>query len=117
MYRFRETTHGVTWRSKRSFDRHVHKLGRIFEVRGYIYTAKYGEEAAVLICGDAGTMRLSGLSWGYGGEGPRGLQYVLEKLNFNQDIIGKVISTPWMDQKPGVKWRISCDVPPLNRVA
>jgi hypothetical protein len=62
-------------------------------------------------------MRLSGLSWGYGGEGPRGLQYVLEKLNFHQDTIRKVISTSWMDQTPGVKWRISCDVPPLNQVA
>lgn len=110
MYRFRDHTRGVTWRSKRSFDRHIHKLGPVHRVRGYIYNSKYGPDAAVMIYGEFGTMRLSGLSWGYGGEGPNGLRYVLQKLNVNEANIRKVLSNQW-EHTIGTKWDVWRYVP------
>ena len=107
MYRFRDHSHGVTWRSKRSFDRHIHKVRTVHRIHGYVYQGKYGNDAAVMITGSLGTMRLSGLSWGYGGEGPRGLQYVLERLNVSADSIRKVLSAPWTFDKVGIHWEIN----------
>ena len=107
MYRFRDHTHGVTWRSKRSFDRHVHKVGTVHRIHGYVYQGRYGTDAAVMITGSLGTMRLSGLSWGYGGEGPAGLRYVLERLNVSPDNIRKVLATPWTFDKVGIQWEIN----------
>jgi len=105
MYRFRDNTRGVTWRSKRSFDRNSHKLGPVHRVRGYVFNGKYGPEPAVMIYGETGTMRLSGLSWGYGGEGPSGLRYVLQKLDVNEGNIRKVLSNQW-EISVGTKWDV-----------
>ena len=110
MYRFRECTHGCTWRSKRSFDRHIHKLGTVHRIHGYVYQGKFGNDAAVMIAGSQGTMRLSGLSWGYDGEGPAGLRYVLEQLNIAPDNIRKVLSAPWTFDEVGVHWEINGQV-------
>ena len=110
MYRFRDHTHGVTWRSKRSFDRHIHKIGVVHRIHGYVYQGKFGNDAAVMITGSQGTMRLSGLSWGYDGEGPAGLRYVLEQLNIAPDNIRKVLSAPLTFDEVGVHWEINGQV-------
>ena len=60
----------------------IEKLGKIKLVRGYRYFGRYNtSHEAVLVVGENGTARFGGLLWGYGGEGPRGLQELLLKLN------------------------------------
>ena len=96
---------GVT---RKSLDqlKHLPKLGKIKYVRGYFYQSKYGPRAAVLVRGANGSCRFGGFSWGYGGEGPRGLQQLLIKLGVESTTIEKVVyNTPWTEE---IKehWRI-----------
>lgn len=80
MYRYRyegSTTHGARER----FDWILRKLGRIQYIKGYRYHGKYqAQHERVLIRGTKGTARLSGLLWGYLGEGPHGTRELLLKL-------------------------------------
>lgn len=112
MYRFRDNVSGVTHVSIESVNKHLHKIGLVQTVRGYTYNSKHGPETAVLIKGDKGTMRLMGLSWGYGGEGPRGLDYVLTKIGVNKNEIDRVLKTSWDDcDKIGTKWIVEMEYP------
>lgn len=110
MYRFRDNVSGVTHVSRTSVDKHLHKIGIVRSIRGYTYSGKHGPDQAVLVKGDLGTMRLSGLSWGYGGEGPAGLRYVLAKIGVNNNDIERVLRTSWDDcDKIGTKWLVEME--------
>lgn len=87
MYRYRNHG-GSTHRSIKAF-KHLPKLGRILEVRGYtiISTRKSSEgnrysvmRPFVMVKGENGSARFDGLLWGYKGEGPRGLATLLVTL-------------------------------------
>lgn len=112
MYRFRDNVSGVTHVSRESVDKHLHKIGIVRSIRGYTYGGKHGPDQAVLVKGDLGTMRLSGLSWGYGGEGPAGLRYVLAKIGVSNNEIDRVLRTSWDDSdKIGTKWLVEMEYP------
>lgn len=95
MYRYRDnagSTHQSLNRTK-----HVVKLGKLKYVRGYVYLGRYGaHHAGVLVRGENGTARFGGFSWGYSGEGPRGLVQFLLSLGYKLDEVQKVVyMTPW----------------------
>jgi len=90
----------------------IEKLGKIKLVRGYRYFGRYNtSHEAVLVVGENGTARFGGLLWGYGGEGPRGLQELLLKLNVPAAQAEAIaFSTPRKDEI-GEDWRL---VLPVN---
>lgn len=80
MIRYREFTY-TTARSIKRFNKHIGRLGKVAYIRGYRYRNLLGIiREAVLIRGENGTIRLSGMCWGYTGEGPHGLRDVLTSL-------------------------------------
>ena len=105
MYRYRDNSGSTSG----SLDRleHIDKLGKLSVIRGYTYKGKYGFNSAVLIKGENGSARYSGFSWGYSGEGPRGLEKLLRLLNINQDEIKRVLDCPWDGwSKKEISWEI-----------
>lgn len=114
MYRYRDHA-GST---RRSLDRlkHLSKLGKFLYVRGYVYFGRYGvKHSAVLVRGRNGTARFDGFSWGYGGEGPRGLVQLLEALGVPKILRDEIAFTkvPWDGWDTiGEKWRLNLhDIP------
>lgn len=94
MYRFRDRS-GSTYGSLNRM-KHLDKIGTPKFVKGYIYFGRYGTfHAGVLVRGSKGSVRFSGFSWGYAGEGVRGLKTLLEKLGVSPDKIQEVITVPW----------------------
>lgn len=86
MIRYRENA-GYTKRSIDRFTKHIGRLGKLSYVKGYRYRGRYQAiHEGVLIKGENGTIRLSGLCWGYGGEGPHGLKTVLMALGVAEPI-------------------------------
>lgn len=81
-YEYRDVR-GVTRFSVAAVRKHLSKLGKLHYVRG-IFSGKCNGIAnpwyRVVIAGETGTMILGGLSWGYNGEGSRGLEEVLRML-------------------------------------
>ena len=66
-------------------DKVIAKLGQITKIRGYRYFGRYNTtHEAVMLYGTKGTARLSGVLWGYSGEGSRGLVKLLTKLGLDQ---------------------------------
>lgn len=108
MYRYRDTN-GSTFRSLASLEKHRHKIGDLVSIRGYVYFGKYNvNHSAILIKGTLGTMRLNGFSWGYNGEGPRGLKQALYSLSVPESEISRVLALPWDGwDKAGTVWTIS----------
>lgn len=105
--RYRDNA-GSTFRSVKAAQKHIDRLGKLIYVRGYIYTGKYGNDAAVIVRGVGGTCRFSGFSWGYGGTGPNGLRQMLLQLGINEELVNKtVFDTPWITNTIGEKWRIN----------
>lgn len=88
-YRYREKTTvegktvlcgGVTSRSINAI-KHITKVGKPLYVKGYFYRCPIGIiHNAVMLVGDNGTCRFSGFSWGYSGEGSRGLNELFKVL-------------------------------------
>lgn len=110
MYRFRDISTGYTKISLESVKKHLHKIGTVKTIRGYTYKSKNGPEQAVLIKGDRGSMRLNGLSWGYGGEGPAGLRWTLQRIGVDLNEINRVLNRSWDDcETIGTKWQIEMD--------
>lgn len=84
---------GSTYKALAYAEERLHRLGRVHEVKAYRLTTtqtdrwqESGKRASssvrtdreyILIKGEYGTMRLTGLCWGYSGEGPRGLHRLL----------------------------------------
>lgn len=81
-YQYRYRADGLpTYLMRKRFDFIISRLGQITEVRGYRYYGRYSTtHEAVMLKGTKGTARLSGLCWGYGGEGPSGLVELLLRL-------------------------------------
>ena len=103
-YRYRESWGGgLTNRSIEAFKNHIGKVGKVKSVRGYVYYGRHNtNHVGVLITGDKGTIRLGGLSWGYGGEGVRGLRVVLSGLNISENEIQRITSIPWQGWSTGL---------------
>jgi hypothetical protein len=102
MYRYRTTA--STRNALARFDKHHHKIGDVVRIKGYCWLCKYKDSegkarskinAAIMIVGTTGTMRIEGFAWGYAGEGPRGLKFILEKLNVPADAIVNILATDW----------------------
>jgi hypothetical protein len=74
---------GVT---RKSIDalKHLPRLGTISNIRAYrIKTDRSGMISTneyVMVTGEHGTARFSGFCWGYGGEGPRGTEKLLQTI-------------------------------------
>jgi hypothetical protein len=117
MYRYRQTS-GSTRLALIAFKKHHRKIGDVVRIKGYCYKGKNANQTAVLIVGTTGTMRLSGLSWGYSGEGVRGLKQILEKLNMPADQMAKILAIKW-DGWDKVKefWSYTFDQSTLAKVA
>lgn len=84
MYTYKETHDGVTRYSLRAWNRHGWKLGQVTHVTAHKFTAPPSKTRPwtrtgirVVLHGTKGTMTLPGVNWGYGGEGPSGLRYIL----------------------------------------
>jgi hypothetical protein len=87
--------------------KHVARLGKLEYVRGYVYRGTYGMTFATIVKGENGTARFRGFSWGYGGEGPHGLLYLLQRLGVDDATANKTaFETPWETNTIGEKWRI-----------
>jgi hypothetical protein len=94
MYRYRQTS-GSTRLSLIAFEKHHHKIGDVVRIKGYCYKGRVANQMGVLIVGTKGTMRLSGLSWGYSGEGVRGLKQILEQIKVPEDQAAKILAIKW----------------------
>ena len=96
MYRYRQSSNlGSTKDSLKSFERHHRKIGVIQTIKGYTYSSNGILKNGVLIKGSKGSMRLNSLSWGYSGEGPRGLLKVLMYLQVPESQINRVLDSKW----------------------
>lgn len=107
MYRYRDTS-GSTSKSLKAI-KHISKIGCLKYIKGYCYKGKHGvNHVAVLLRGNKGSMRISNFSWGYSGEGPRGLKKFLEELSVDQNEINRVLNISWDGwDKPQEFWRIN----------
>ncbi len=104
-YRYRDPR-GSTKSSLDAFKNHLPKIGEVIKIKGYVYRGKHGNNSAVMVCGEHGTMRLTGLGWGYSGEGPRGTTQVLQALNVPESEINRIQVIPHSWDKTGLTWEI-----------
>ena len=112
MYRYRNERH--TTRGARDNFHRVNKLGRILRVKGYRFTSARKELGGipvqreyVLVVGENGSCRFSGLCWGYSGEGPRGLADLMGYIGAAG--FAKLVSlSPRLD-KDGTDWEVRFD--------
>lgn len=73
-------TGGSTRRSLAAM-KHLSKVGEVKYVKGYTYNGRYNTtHVGVLVVGTKGSVRFGGFSWGYAGEGCRGLQVLFDRL-------------------------------------
>lgn len=94
MYRYRDNASG-TEASLRAM-KHLPKLGRITKIRGYRYHGKDGvSQIAVMVHGENGTVRFRGFSWGYSGQGCRGLQTLFNHLGVPSEKSLIVMALAW----------------------
>lgn len=107
MYRYRDIS-GSTEKSLKTI-KHLSKIGWLKYIKGYCYKGRYGvNHCAILLKGDKGSMRISNFSWGYNGQGPRGLEKFLKEINIDQKEIDRVLSVKWDGwDSVGEKWRIN----------
>jgi hypothetical protein len=114
MLRYRESSAGVTEKSKKAAKKNLAKIGGVREIRGYRFTAtrKIGDSTyttqheCVLVRGNNGTARFQGFLWGYGGEGPRGLVDLLQACGLNYWAAREIAyHTPRRD-KDGIDWSV-----------
>ena len=110
MYRYRCEAH-TTQGARNNFHR-VGKLGKIKKVRGYrIRTARKPDgflisREYVLVVGENGTCRFSGLCWGYGGNGPNGLCELLKRLGVGDDKSKDIAYSTKRGDDVGTDWEI-----------
>ncbi len=111
MYRYR-CEHHTTQLARKNFHR-VNRLGRIQRIKGYRFTSCRKNNSNmpvtyeyVLVVGEHGSCRFSGLCWGYAGEGPSGLAALLNHLNMGQNISANVAYHSYRGDKDGTDWEI-----------
>jgi hypothetical protein len=78
-YRYHERIHGITSKSLKALDKVLPRLGYVHRIVGDYA----GRDAVVKVYGSKGVARFSGFAWGYGGQGPRGLQVLLDRCGFD----------------------------------
>lgn len=88
----------------------VDEIGNVQFIRGYLRVDHRGvKRISVMVHGTTGTVRFDGFSWGYGGEGPRGLNQLFEKLNvpqYQRDFVQSHSWDGWVGP-PREFWRIN----------
>lgn len=106
---------GSTMQARRSFHK-VARLGNLIKVEAIRYTAMFKGASGkypitnevIRITGTHGTLRLHGLCWGYGGEGPSGLRDLLQFCGLKKghaDLVA--FSTPRRPHSQlGVDWTL-----------
>jgi hypothetical protein len=110
MYRYR--CEGHTTRVARNNFHRVSKLGVIQRVKGYRFTSVRKENGFpisreyVLVVGENGSCRFSGLCWGYGGEGPSGLCELLKLLGTGDKLSEFVAYHAHRGQVDGTDWEL-----------
>jgi hypothetical protein len=83
-YRYRQQ--GTTGDALRAMPSVLDRIGTPLSVQGYRYWGRWNKlHDGVLLKGTEGTGRFSALSWGYGGEGPRGLVELLVRLGVHRE--------------------------------
>jgi len=86
MYYHRARHPGITRISLRSMHRHLSKIGTPLWAEAYSMNVKTrngdSSRCYVVVTGTTGKIRFGGFSWGYHGEGPRGLQALLDALGY-----------------------------------
>lgn len=106
-YRYRDGGCSTETCLKR-FNKHRDKIGKVYRIKGYTYRGKYGLRPAVLVIGVNGTIRLSGLSWGYDGQGPRSLIKLLNTFPLSYDQKDEIVNTSWSTtDNVGVAWDVT----------
>jgi len=109
---FKEKPNGVTRMSTEFLAKNLLKVtGEVISIEGSIDEWKDNWTTFVTDTGD--TIMVNGFSWGYGGEGPRGLFDAAKALGFTQltrEAIAKIpMSSPWkMDKYPLVYKKCPC---------
>jgi hypothetical protein len=82
-YRYRWNG-GTTAGARKRFDKILAKLGPVRSVTGYRFVGRFKtQHEAVMIRGENGTARFSGLLWGYGGDAPKATVELLVKLGIH----------------------------------
>lgn len=102
-YRYRQQ--GTTGDALRTMDSVLARIGTPLSVQGYRYFGRWNKfHDGVLLRGTEGTARFSALSWGYGGEGPRGLVELLVRLGLHRERAENVAFQSRRYDDPGVDW-------------
>lgn len=96
---------GVTKRSLAAIT-HIPKVGRVSQVRGYTYNSNGVINVAVIVVGALGTIRFGGFSWGYSGEGSRGLNALFKVLGIEIDATSKALGEWPGFEKAETHWQI-----------
>lgn len=115
MYRYveRETSEGKTTRTGGNTNvslkamKHLSKIGKPLKVRGYVYRGRHNtQHVAVMVHGDKGTIRFGGFSWGYTGQGSRGLNELFKVLGINKNACTHDLGSwpDWTVNDIGEKW-------------
>jgi len=95
----------------------VNKLGKLSKIvakrirstrtgGGYTFTATH---EAIMVYGEHGTARFEGLSWGYGGEGPRGTHQLLIACGVPDTLAKDAAFKTNRQDNPGIDWTITLD--------
>jgi len=79
---------GVTEESKKFVEKHLKYVGKPSKV--ILKYDKHHEEFHTIICGTECAIDVDGFAWGYGGEGPHGLLWLLHKLGMTIHDIAKI---------------------------
>lgn len=119
MYRYFERTsyqgqryyHGKgTSYSVGVMENHLDKIGTPNRIRGYVYRDRQGvKQVGVMVYGDQGQIRFGGFSWGYYGEGTRGLQSLFARLGITEFDAFTIAAWDGWD-KIGTKWELSAKI-------
>lgn len=114
MLRYRDNACGIT---RISLDRlhNIKKLGKLHKIRGYRWrstrTAGFSspcttDHEGVLVYGEHGTARYSGVLWSYFGQGPRGLIELLKICGISEEFAKQISYNSPRGNFPGTDWTV-----------
>ena len=106
MIKYHDKAGGTTQRSLKKIH-HVDRLGKLFYVKGHTYKSKKcGYDFSVVVRGENGICTFTGFSFGYSGEGPRGLLALLNKLGIDNTVAKQIVfGGTWNEtNNTGVNW-------------
>ena len=94
MKTYRQERCGITFESKRFVEKYLEKVGKVESVVTGLDTDVPSLNVTI-INGERGKIIVDGFNWGYGGEGPRGLFWLLtEKLGWDHYTMNDICSAP-----------------------